>query len=67
MGFCNINSLRPSDAYMRLQIWPSMTRIMACRLVRAKAFTEPMMEYCYVGHKEKYSGKILIQILAFSF
>ena len=35
-----INSLRPSDAYMRQKTRPSLVQIMACRL------SEPMLKYC---------------------
>ena len=41
-----INSLRPSDAYMRQQFTPSLVQIMACRLFGAKPLSEPMKEYC---------------------
>ena len=42
----SINSLRPSDAYMRQKPDPSVVQIMACRLFGAKPLSEPMTEYC---------------------
>ena len=39
-----VNSLRPSDAYMRQQNIPSLIQIMACRLVGAKPSSEPIMD-----------------------
>ena len=39
-----VNSLRPSDAYMRHLTNPSLVQIMACRLTGAKALSEPMVE-----------------------
>ena len=41
-----VNSLRPSDAYMRQLTRPSLVQIMACRLNGAKPLSEPMLEYC---------------------
>ena len=41
-----INSLRPSDAYMRQENSASLVQIMACRLVGAKPLSEPIMKYC---------------------
>ena len=38
-----LNSLRPSDAYMRQYAWPSLAQIMACRLVSAKPLSEPVL------------------------
>ena len=40
-----INSLRPSDAYIRHWTGSSMVQIMACRLFGAKPLSEPMLEY----------------------
>ena len=42
------NSLRPSDAYKRLETGPSLVQIMACELSLfcAKPLSEPMLEYC---------------------
>ena len=39
-----VNSLRPSDAYMRQQDKPTLVQIMACRLFGAKPLSEPMLE-----------------------
>ena len=44
--FSWINSLRPSDAYMRQLTRPSLVQIMACRLDGAKQLSEPLLEYC---------------------
>ena len=41
-----INSLKPSDAYIRHQPWPSLVQIMDCRLFGARPFSEPMLYYC---------------------
>ena len=41
-----LNSLRPSDAYMRRWTGSSLVQIMACRLFGAKPLSEPMLEYC---------------------
>ena len=40
-----LNSLRPSDAYMRRQPRPALVQILACRLFGAKPLPEPMLEY----------------------
>ena len=52
-----VNSLRPSDAYMRQYNIPALPQIMACRLFVAKLFTEPMLPYCQLNHKEHISVK----------
>ena len=41
-----LNSLRPSDTYMRRWTGPSLVQIMACRLFGAKPLSEPILEYC---------------------
>ena len=41
-----INSLRPSDAYMRRWTGSSLVQIIACRLFGAKPLSEPMQGYC---------------------
>ena len=41
-----LNSLRPSDAYMRRWTGSSLLQIMAFRLVGAKPLSEPMLGYC---------------------
>ena len=45
------NSLRPSDAYMRRLPRPSLTQIMACRLVGAKPLSEAMLCMLMVYHR----------------
>ena len=43
----SLNSLRPSDPYMRQQRRPSLVQMMACRLVGGtKPLSESMQEYC---------------------
>ena len=43
----SVNSLRPSEAYMRQYInHQSMVQITVRRLVGAKPLYEPMLEYC---------------------
>ena len=39
------NSLRPSDAYMRLWTGSSLVQIKTCRLTGAKPLSDPMLEY----------------------
>ena len=41
----SINSLRPSDAYIRQWNKPSLVQLMACRLYGAKPLSEAMLEY----------------------
>ena len=41
----HINSLRPSDAYIRHQTVPSSVQIKACCLVAIKPLSEPMLDY----------------------
>ena len=51
-----INSLRPSDAYMRRQS-KSLVPIMACRLVGAKPLPATLMVYCQLDSWEQVSVK----------
>ena len=44
----NINSMRPSDIYLRRHRRPSLVQIMVCRLFGAKSLSEPMLEYCHL-------------------
>ena len=39
-----LNSLRPSDAYMRYKPRSTLVQIMACCLAGAKPLSEPMLE-----------------------
>ena len=55
-----------SDAYMRQEARPSLTHIMACRLVGAKPLSDPKLDYCQLGPREQISVK-LIEIPTFSF
>ena len=52
-----VNSLRPSDAYMRQWTNHHWFQIMACRLVGAKPLSEPLLEYCELDHWEQKSVK----------
>ena len=61
-----INSVRPSDAYMRLQHRPSLVQIMACRLFGAKPLSEPMLAYCQLHPRNKPQWHF-IKITQFSF
>ena len=61
-----VNSLRPSDAYMRRWTGSSLVQIMACRLFGAKPLSEPMLEYCNWDLGPNFS-EILIGIQPFSF
>ena len=53
----DINSLRPSDAYMHPQPRTSLAQIMACRLFGAKPLSEPMLEYYQLDPWEQTSVK----------
>ena len=44
-----IQSMRPSDAYMRRRPRASLVQIMACRLSGAKPLSESMLDYCQLG------------------
>ena len=39
-----INSVKPSDAYMRQQTMPPVVQITVCRLVGPKPICDPMLE-----------------------
>ena len=60
---CNINSLRPSDAYMRLQNIPTLLQIMVCRLFGTKPLSEPMLPNCQLDPWEQISVKIWVGFL----
>ena len=60
-----INSLRPSGAFMRQQIMPSLGQIMACRLIGAKPLSEPMLSYCQLGFKEYISVTFYLKFKSF--
>ena len=49
-----MNSLRHSDAYMRLWAWPSLVQ-MACRWLGDKLLSEPMLHYCQLDPWEQIS------------
>ena len=46
VSICLVDSLRPSDTYMRPWTRPSSIQIMACRLTGTKPLSEPMLGYC---------------------
>ena len=50
-----LNSLRPSDAYMRQYYIPTLVQIMACRLFDAKPLSGPMLPHCQWDPKEHMS------------
>ena len=51
------NSMRSSEAYIRRQPKPSLVQIMPCRLVGAKALSEPMLPHCQLDSWEQTSVK----------
>ena len=53
-----INSLKPSDAYMRHQPRSSLVQILACRVIGAKPLSEPILYYCQLDPKEQTSVKL---------
>ena len=57
-----INSLRPSDAYMRSS---SLVQIMACRLVDAKPLSEPLLYNCQLDLWEQTSVKLYLKFKHF--
>ena len=63
----HINSLRPSDAYMRQYNIPALLQIMACRLFGAKPLSEPMLPYCQLDPKEHILVKFYSKLKIFLF
>ena len=59
--FLCLNSLRPSDAYMRHQPRPWMVQIMACRLFGAKPLSEPMPYYCQLDPLQQTSIELYLK------
>ena len=53
----DMNSLRPSDAHMRLWNRPSLVQIMACRFLGVMPSPETMLVYCQLELKEQTSLK----------
>ena len=67
-SFVVLNSLRPSDIFIYTSVnLPSLVQKMACRLIRAKPLSEPMLPYHQLDSKEHISVKFLLKIQAFSF
>ena len=60
-----INSLRPSDTYMRQYNIPTLVQIMACRLFGAKPLSEPMLPYSQLDPKELISLKLYLKFRSF--
>ena len=68
MTSLSINSLRPSDAYMRPQSRPSLVQIMAWRLAVAKPLSEPMLAgILLIGPLGTNFSEILLEIYILSF
>ena len=61
----NISSSRPSDAYMRQYIRPSLVRIIACRPFATKPLSEPMQIYCQFDSKENIWKKFYLKFKSF--
>ena len=66
-GFSNVNSLMPSDAYMRQWNRPSLVQIMACSLLGAKPLSEPTLVLLSIGTYGTNFSEILIEIQTLSF
>ena len=62
----SLNSLGPSDAYMRQETMPLLVQIMGFRLLGSKPLFEPMLEYLIGPLGTNLSG-ILIEIHTFWF
>ena len=62
-----VNSLRPSDAYMRRWTVPSLFQIMACRLVGAKPLSKPMLKILSIGPLGTNFNELSIGIQIFYF
>ena len=60
-----LNSLRPSEAYMRRWTKQSLAQIMACCLFSVKPLSEPMLKNCQLDPMEQNSGKVLPQFKHF--
>ena len=61
-----LNSLRPSDAYMRQYNIPTLLQIMACRLSGTKPLSEPVLPYCHLTLRNIFQWN-LFKIRRFSF
>ena len=62
-----VNSLKPSDAYMRKQTRPALLQIMACRLNGAKPLSEAMLILLVIGTLGTNFIEILIEIHILSY
>ena len=60
-GWTDVNSLRPSDAYMHQQTRLSFVQKTACRVIGTKPLFEPMLGYCL----EQTSGKFYSKFIHF--
>ena len=60
-----LNSLRPSDAYMRQWTRRSLVQIMGWLQTGAKSLSEPMMEYCQFETSEQTSVRSLANFVHF--
>ena len=53
LGQCQISVVQLTEVEWRIYasiIWPSLVKLMACRLVNAKALSEPSAEKLLIGH-----------------
>ena len=64
-GLYIVNSLRPSDAYMRQYNIPTLLQIMTCRLFGAKPLSEPTLPYCQLIPTEHISMKFYSKFTSF--
>ena len=62
-----VNSLRPSDVYMRQYKIVTLLQIMACLLFCTKPLSEPMVSYFQLDPKEHISVNFYWKIQKFSF
>ena len=60
-----LNSWRPSDAYMRQWIIPPLLQIMACRLFGTNSLLDSMLPYSQLDTKEYISVKFYLQFKSF--
>ena len=60
-----VNSLRPSDGFMRQWTVPLLVQIMACRLFGDNPISKPMMVQCQLDNKEHISKKFYLKFKTF--
>ena len=64
-GASCVNSLRPSDAYVRHQNRPTLVQIKVCRLISTKPLFDTRLAYCQLDHWEIYLSEIRIKMQQF--